>query len=106
MDRRAFKRIPKRLSVKFGLEQADCVGFSQDMSPTSIFIKTTRPYRPGTLLKIQIVLPDERRLDLTGKVVWAKLVPPSLFRQIRKSGMGVRLEEIPQAYIQFVSTLL
>ena len=91
--------------LKFGRSEPEFLGFSGDLSHTGIFIKTNNVFRPGTHLAIDLVLPDESNLRLYGYVMWAKKVPASLIRQIKKGGMGVQLENISDEYINFVKTL-
>lgn len=105
MEKRRQKRICKRLPVRFGNGHLDAMGFTDDLTSISLFIKTSKVFVPGTLLKIQVILPDDQIIDLTGTVVWAKKVPPNLIRHVRKAGIGIRLDKTPQSYIQFISTL-
>ena len=99
------KRISKRLSVRFGPDQLEALGFTDDLTSISLFIKTNRVFVPSTVLKIQITLPNDKKIDLTGKVVWAKKVPLNLIRHVKKSGMGIHLLKIPEPYTQFIRTL-
>lgn len=105
MERRSQKRFAKRLSVRFGLNGLDRVGFTDDLTPVSLFIKTNTVYPPGTSLWIQVILPDKKTVDMIGKVMWAKKVPPSLMYCIKKCGMGVRLIHFPNDYGQYVTSL-
>ncbi len=105
MEKRARNRIARRLFVRFGPEQAINIGFTGDISLTGIFIKTNTIYSPGSILKMEIELPDSKILHLRGTVMWAKRVPPTLVRHIKKSGMGVKIVQPPEEYIKFVSSL-
>lgn len=89
-DKRHIARHRKRLSLKFGINEATRVGFTDDISETGLFIKSAIVQNPNTLLRIQLTAPDGEVIALTGKVMWAKKVPPSLLRRI-KGGMGVRI---------------
>ena len=105
MERRNQKRISKRLAVSFGTDQLSAIGFTDDLTSKSLFIKTSKVFAPGTFLKIEVTLPDDQKVFLTGKVVWAKKVPPNMIRCFKKSGMGITLFEVSEAYIQFIASL-
>ncbi len=102
---RKIKRTDKRLLIKFGEDSPRMVGFTGDISQAGIFIKSSKVFGPGTILKIDLTLPNNLVLHLEGRVMWAKKVPPSLHRVTKKSGMGVLIHEPPMEYIGFLSTL-
>ncbi len=56
-----------------------------------MFIITGQPERPGTLLIIDMTLPDETEVIAYGRVRWAKKVPTHLVRVANKGGMGIAL---------------
>jgi hypothetical protein len=105
MEKRSRKRLAKRLQVRFGPDEPDMLGFTDDLSEIGIFIKTSRVVPPGTKLKIQVTFPDGGVVNLTGEVVWGKMVPPSMARFIKKNGFGVRLLNPPRTYLEFVNQL-
>lgn len=90
-EKRDLKRKKKRLKVRFGIETPKRVAFTEDISDQGIFIITGQPERPGTLLVIELTLPDESRVEVQGRVRWAKKVPPQMIRIANKGGMGIRL---------------
>ena len=98
MEKRTTDRHKKRMPVRFGVKSTESFGFTGDISGTGIFIKSSKIYPPGSDLKMEITLPDDRVIKMTGRVVWAKRVPPNLIRFIAKSGMGVFLHEVPDEY--------
>lgn len=106
MEKRNKKRLLKRLFVRFGTEKPDRIGFTHDISPTGIFIKSNFSFLPQTKLKIELTLPDEKICHCSGVVVWAKRVPPAFNRIIHKHGMGVRFLEIHGEYQSFIERLL
>ena len=105
MEKRSKDRIGKRLMVKFGAEKPDRLGFTEDISPTGLFIKTSVVFQPGTHLRIELTLPDNRTILVTAQVMWAKQVPHNLLRFTKKSGMGVRLIQAGDDYKQFTAGL-
>jgi len=104
MDKRRFARISKRLFVRFGAQQAQHIGFTDDVSREGLFIKSNVVFKQGTPLIIEANLPKQV-VSLKGIVKWAKAVPPALFRQARKAGVGVNLEQFPELYASFVKAL-
>lgn len=107
-EKRDLKRKKKRVKVRFGVEGPQKMAFSDDISREGIFIKTATPEKPGTLLHLEISLPDETRVLCKGRIHWAKRVPPNMLRLVGKGGMGVRIlsfSEGQRAYEQFVESL-
>jgi Tfp pilus assembly protein PilZ len=106
VEKRSRNRVARRLFVRFGPEQAINIGFTGDISLTGVFIKTNTMFAPGSILKMEIELPDSTMLHLSGTVMWAKKVPASMVRHIKKSGMGVKIIHPPEEYTKFVSSLI
>lgn len=89
-DKRDIRRIKKRFSIRFGIDEAARVAFTEDVSMTGMFIKTPNIIPPNSKVNIAFVLPDGSKVELEARVMWAKKVPPNLFHLVKKSGMGVR----------------
>lgn len=89
-DKRDIRRIKKRISLRFGIDEAARVAFTEDVSMIGMFIKTPNIVPPNTKIKIEFVLPDGSMVKLEARVMWAKKVPPSMFHLVKKSGMGIR----------------
>lgn len=89
-DKRRIRRRRKRLSLKFGVESASRVGFTDDISATGLFIKSAIVQNPRTVLKIELTAPSGEVVVFTGRVMWAKRVPPGLLRRL-KGGMGIHI---------------
>ncbi len=104
MEKRNKGRIGKRLFVRFGTEKAERVGFTDDISSDGLFIKSNGVFPPGTILRIELTLPDQRIIRLVGRVMWSKQVPPSLIRYTKKSGIGIRITETNEEYKQFMES--
>jgi len=103
MEKRSKNRIGKRLIVKFGTDKLDRLGFTEDVSPAGLFIKTNIVSPPGTQLRIELTLPDNRTIMVAGVVMWAKQVPASLVRFTKKNGMGLRLTQFGEDYNRFIA---
>jgi len=107
-DKRGIVRKHKRLKLRFGRDYPKRVAFTEDLSGCGLFIITGQPEHPGSVVLLQIVLPDEQEVIVRGRVQWAKKVPANLVRVAKKGGMGVRLthfESGEQAYKAFVAEL-
>lgn len=89
-DKRDIRRIKKRISIRFGIDDAFRVAFTEDISMTGMFIKTPNIIPPNTKLIIEMELPDGEKVVIQSRVMWAKKVPANLFHLVKKSGMGVR----------------
>lgn len=89
-DNRIEMRHRKRIQLKYGLEEANRLGFTEDVSDEGFFIKTGRVERPGTLMVFELTMPDNFVVQLEGRVRWAKKVPTKLIHRI-KGGMGIRI---------------
>ena len=105
MEKRSQNRSGKRLFVKFGKDKPDKLGFTEDVSTGGMFIKSNTVLQPGVYLQIELTLPDHRVLLMTGQVMWARQVPPSLLRFAKKSGMGIRLTQVNNDYQQYIDAL-
>jgi c-di-GMP-binding flagellar brake protein YcgR len=88
-DKRDIARLKKRLTIRFGIDEATRVAFTEDISLTGMFIKTPNICPPNTRIKIEFEVAD-KKVELEARVMWAKKVPQNLFHLVKKSGMGVR----------------
>jgi Tfp pilus assembly protein PilZ len=67
------------------------MAFTEDVTDDGMFIKTTNLYRPGTRIAIELILPDETKVTITGMVIWSKKVPPNMIHLVKKAGLGVKI---------------
>jgi len=88
-DNRDIVRHKKRLAVRFGIEEANRVAFTEDVSLVGMFIRTPNIFPPNTKFKIEFEV-SNIKVELVARVMWAKKVPQNLFHLVKKSGMGVR----------------
>ena len=103
-ERRSFARKKRRFLVEYHLRGAQCTGFTYDVSPSGIFVRSVRLPEPGTALTAQLHLPEGKKVEVRGRVVRSFRVPPALSRVI-PSGFSIRLAETPEDYYQFLATL-
>jgi hypothetical protein len=107
-EKRDISRLRKRYSLRFGIDKPVRLGFTEDISSTGLFLKTTNICNPGSLILVEIAISDTETVLLQGRVVWAKKVPPQLIHMVKKSGMGVRIERFLQGeerYLQLCREL-
>lgn len=90
-DKRTPMRHKKRMSVHFGIDEANRVAFTEDISISGMFIKSLNICPPNTRIRIEFSPDDTNRVVLEARVMWAKKVPQNLFHLVKKSGMGVRI---------------
>lgn len=89
-DNRIETRHRKRIQLRYGIESADRVGFTEDVSDEGFFIKTALVQKPGSMMQFELTLPDGALVLLSGRVRWAKKVPPNLLHRL-KGGMGIKI---------------
>jgi len=107
-EKRNLNRYKKRLSIRFGADTPSQLAFSEDVSDHGLFIKTGKVYPLGTILKIEITLPDDDFVFLEGTVRWSKKVPPQLISKVQKAGLGVKIIKFiagQAAYCEFVAEM-
>lgn len=91
-EKRGIKRRRRRIALRFGINQANRLAFTDDVSPDGLFIRTANTCTPGSILMVTLVLKDEKLVSLEARVMWVKKVPPQLINIANKSGMGIRIE--------------
>lgn len=90
-EKRIIKRRLKRLTLMFGPDKPTHLGFTVDISDTGVFLKAIKVYPPGTILNMELSIPDNGVAEFQGKVMWAKAVPSNMIHIVKKAGMGVRI---------------
>lgn len=95
-EKRDTKRHRRRLSLRFGIERAERVGFTEDISRNGLFIRTASPHPPNTRLNIEITTSDGGIIRIEGKVRWIRKVPLNLIHLVNKCGMGVMITGIKE----------
>lgn len=70
-DKRRAPRIPIQLKVDVESPNNHYLfEYSTNLSQNGIFIQTTDPEEPGTLVNIQFSLPDNHIIRTRGEVIW------------------------------------
>ncbi|MBI4395324.1 MAG: PilZ domain-containing protein [Candidatus Omnitrophica bacterium] len=75
-ERRKFKRFDAYMNVQFRSQEAkagETTGLTKDLSREGIKVNTDQPLSAGSLVDLEIHLPDEvRPIRTTGKVMWSR----------------------------------
>lgn len=91
-------RFTKRLEVRFTSGGLSFTGILSNLSENGLFIRTNRGFAPGSVIDIEMVMPDGKKSFLKAVVRRTIKTPMSTL----KNGMGVELVEKDAAYINFV----
>jgi len=103
-ERRFSTRKRRRYLIEWQSDDSLCTGFTHDISPTGVFIRSTYIAKIGAILTMQLLIPGGGKLRLRGIVVRSQRVPQNL-RGVVPSGFGVRLNEAPEEYFQLLANL-
>jgi type IV pilus assembly protein PilZ len=93
-ERRVHERVAMCLEVDYRCDDTFLFAFITDMSAMGIFIQTTSPRQPGTLLNLRFRTQDGARLDVDGRVIWVN--QPRGADSINP-GMGVQFVDLTPA---------
>ena len=91
------KRIRRRMEVRYGPDGPRLIGYSGNISRAGIMVRATRVFAPGTLLALQVKLP-QKTFNLRGEVVWAREGPVQWLASGR-IGMGITFIDPPQDFL-------
>ncbi len=102
MRRRQCQRYTKRLETTFSSGGLSFKGISSDLSAGGLFIRTQHGFVPGTIIDVDIYLPNNRVAHLKGIVRrTVKTTMPGV-----KNGMGIELIERDKNYLEFLGTVV
>src|SRR6266498_2503650 len=93
-----YKRFTKRLEATFSSGNLRFRGISSNLSENGLFIRTQHGLKPGSIIDIEIFLPDGLQSRLKGEVM--RTVKTSL--STIKNGMGIELIEKDKNYLEFL----
>jgi Tfp pilus assembly protein PilZ len=99
MSERKLDRLTKRLETTFTSGDQQYRGISSDLSPKGMFIRTMNAFVPGTVIDIELYLPDHTACRMRGKVRRAVKTPLKAL----KNGMGVEFTQTDPAYLAFLA---
>ena len=89
MSKREHKRHTRRLETVFKAGSETFRGITSDISDIGMFIRTRYGLMPGSIIDIEIYLPDGKIAKLKGEVRRSIKTPISTFR----NGMGIKIIE-------------
>jgi type IV pilus assembly protein PilZ len=96
-ERREFLRIPITTKVKFKDGDREEVLFTDDLSEGGLFLKSENPPFKGTVLELEISIPNNDKLiSLKGEVAW----------RLEGKGCGVRFLRITQAQKKMIKAFV
>ncbi len=93
------QRIAFRKNIRYGpTEPPEHISFIINISDTGVYIKTNRPYPPGTKLFL-LISTKEGQYRAEGIVIWAKKAPSHLIRHMH-GGMGIRFTAVDKGLLE------
>ncbi len=87
LDKRKVARVPIQLKVDIESPNDHYLfEYSTNLSQNGIFIQTTDPEKPGTLVNMQFALPNNHVIRTRGEVMWINAVD----EEGEEPGMGIK----------------
>lgn len=106
MQTQSEPRLRKRLPCTLSMEARRHNGMILNLSSRGLFVQTSLPAEPGTLLDLDVHDPLQgEAIPLQAAVVWRRRVSPRM-TGVNQSGMGLRLLNRPTAWQTMMSDLL
>ncbi len=90
-ERRKEERYRKRLRLRLSTENRSTMGFTDDISGEGIFVRSASVQPVGSQIRIELTTPDNEKVVLGGTVQWEIKLSPTLLRQGKKGGMGIKI---------------
>ena len=88
-EKRKIMRLQKRLKLRYGVNNATSVAFTEDFSEAGVFIRGVNVISPGSTLKVELFLPGDDPVFFEARIIWGRRIPGSIIHLSKKSGMGV-----------------
>src|SRR3954466_12104359 len=89
-ERRVAPRVFVDLQVDYASEENYLFAYITDISATGIFVRTTSPEQPGTLLNLRFAAgPTGGEIECEGEVIWVNPYRPGAPDNLHP-GMGIR----------------
>ncbi len=101
IEKRLARRFAKSLPIAFRSSDREYNGVSMDFSASGLFILTMEPFKPGTVVIMNLKAPNKKIIRLAGVVI----------RTIKtgdiniKDGMAIKLNEMPFLYHQLLESI-
>jgi hypothetical protein len=101
-ERRRDERQKRRLTCRVGHEDQHFRGIVLDISPTGLFIQTTSPIPPGSLVVVEFPTRGHAEaFEVRARVARRRRVPQRL-ASLMPAGLGLRVLDPPPAYARLV----
>jgi hypothetical protein len=102
-EKRKIKRTLKRLKLRYGVNRASTLAFTEDVSETGVFVRTVNVMGPGVAMLVELFMPDNSPVTFEATVIWSRRVPGSLIH-LSKGGMGLLITKFlsgEEKYLDF-----
>ena len=101
MNQRQYERINKKLYARLSSESLNCRGLIHNVSEGGLLIYSNKEFHQGTMIDIEIFMPDNETLSLKG-IVKRNIEKPD---SERKYGLGIELINKDATYICFIQKM-
>jgi len=102
-ERREHQRVLVSMEVDYRCDETFLFAYITDVSAMGIFIQTSDPLPPGTLLNLRFKPPGGAQMDVEGRVIWVN--PPRKHDSINP-GMGVQFVDLTPAQREQIKVLV
>ena len=102
-ERREHQRVLVSMEVDYRCDKTFLFAYITDLSAMGIFIQTSEPLPPGTLLNLRFQPPGGAQFDVEGRVIWVN--PPRKHDSINP-GMGVQFVDLTPAQREQIKVLV
>ena len=102
-ERREHRRVLVSMEVDYRCDKTFLFAYITDLSAMGIFIQTSDPHPPGTLLNLRFQPPGGAQVDVEGRVIWVN--PPRKHDSINP-GMGIQFVDLTPAQRQQIKVLV
>lgn len=110
INRRKHRRYIRRCEVEFISDGVTYRGIASDFSLNGLFIRTSYPLPPDTILDVTVHLPDGSTSQLTIRVIraWRTTTGRVIGSPLKtfKNGMGVEITKKDANFLHFIRSLL
>jgi hypothetical protein len=102
MNQRTYERINQKLYAKLSSESLNCRGLIHNVSEGGLFIYSSKNFYQGTMIDIEIFMPDSKNSFLKG------IVKRNIEKHDseRKYGLGIELLNKDATYMFFIQKLV
>ncbi|HZI93144.1 MAG TPA: PilZ domain-containing protein [Patescibacteria group bacterium] len=92
-QRKVFRRLRKRVEVRYGIKEPEHTGYSGNISRSGMMIRAIRVFGHGTILVLDLKFP-EKTYRVRGSVSWAREGTVQ-YLSTGRVGMGIKFIDPP-----------